>query len=188
MRHAADLREDTFAHGVMLFGWGTTTICIFWWRCRPGVFGLISWLCHGLHLAFFGLFLSTSKRASYGIVWLQGHLVGWDDGCWAATMMVTGIKEAPWLGPWTRYLSATVISWIKGINGLVILCYPTCGWSVRLLPWPWAMMQLCCQLNGIPSSFTPAWNHRVETSLLFEPSQEKDYSGLLYLLFGSDGC
>lgn len=138
MWHVADLGEDSFAHGVMPVGWGATTICIFWWRCRPGMFGLVSWLCHGLPWAFFGLFLFISKCASYGIAWLHGHLVSWDDGCSAATMMVTGMKEAPWVGPWSRSLSATIISWIKWINGLVILCCPTCGWSVRLLPSPWA--------------------------------------------------
>ena len=63
------------------------------------MFGLIFWLCLGLPQAFFGLCLSSSKCASYGIVWLHGHLAGWDDGHSAAAMTVTGMKEASWLGP-----------------------------------------------------------------------------------------
>lgn len=151
MWHVADLRVDSFAHGIMLVGWDTTTICIFWWRCRLGMFGLISLLCHGLPKSFFGLFLSISKCASCGIDWLHGHLVGCDDGHSAATMTVTGMKEAPWLGPWTRSVSATITSWIKWINGLVISCYPTCGWSVRLLPRLWCSLVASWMVSQLPS-------------------------------------
>lgn len=152
----ADLGEDSLAHGV---GWGTATVCISWWRCRPGMLGLISWLCHR-HV--FGLSLSVSKCASCVIDGFHGHLVVWDDGHWAPPVMLTGMKEAPRLGSWTRLLAVIITGWTKLINGMVIGCYHTCDDAALLL-------------SVIPVSFTPAWNVKAETFslMLFEASLEK---------------
>lgn len=171
----ADLGVYSLAHGVTLVGWGTAAICILWWRCRPGMLGLISWLCHGHLQAFFGLSLSSANVLA---VLLSGSVVIlW---CW---MMGTELLqwwelgwECPVLVPWTRSLAVTITGWTKSIIGVVILCYPTCD-DVALL------------LNGIPVSFTPAWNVRAEMFrlLLFEASLEKAAWGCFTHSLVSDG-
>lgn len=116
-------------------------------------------LCHR-HV--FGLSLSVSKCASCVIDGFHGHLVVWDDGHWAPPVMLTGMKEAPRLGSWTRLLAVIITGWTKLINGMVIGCYHTCDDAALLL-------------SVIPVSFTPAWNVKAETFslMLFEASLEK---------------
>lgn len=97
-------------------------------------------------------------------------------GHWAAPVMVTGVKDVPRLEPWTRSLAVIIIGWTKLINGVVILCCPTCDDAALLL-------------NVKPVSFTPAWNVRAETFslLLFEASLEKTTWGCFTLSLVSDG-